>query len=165
MVRLSAKGAKTPFESVLAHRPELLAGYRAFLSSLWSEGLVPRRILELCRLRVAAIHDCEPEWVVRDAEVPLTDDELDALKAGKLEPFDSAEQAALVVAERMPYQHHQLADVEVEAVKQTIGDAGCVSLLNAVALFDGNCRLKLILDVVPEATSLDQPPLRDGALV
>jgi hypothetical protein len=165
MSRLPAKDAKTPFESVLAHRPELLTRYRAFLSSLWSEGLVPRRILELCRLRVAAIHDCEQEWIIRDAEVALSQDQLDSLKSGQLEPFNAAEQAALVVAERMPYQHHQLTDGEVDAVKQTIGDAGCVSLLNAVALFDANCRLKLTFDVGAEAMTLGQPPLRDGALV
>lgn len=156
--------ATTPFESILAHRPELLAGYRAFYESLWTEGLVPRRILELCRLRVAAIHGCRQEWLIRDAEVDLSSRELQALESGDPAPFDETEQAALAVAERMPYQHHELTDEEVAKVKQTIGNGGCVSLLNALALFDANCRLKLTFDVREEPMALKQPPTRDGAL-
>ncbi len=156
--------AGTPFESLLAHRPELLAGYRAFYASLWAEGLVPRRMLELCRLRIAAIHDCRQEWLIRDAAVTLSNDELQALQNGTQAPFDDAERAALAVAERIPYQHHQLTDEEVELVKQTIGNGGCVSLLNALALFDANCRLKLTFDVRAEPMTLEQPPTRNGAL-
>jgi alkylhydroperoxidase family enzyme len=161
---LTNKAASTPFEGFLAHRPELLAGYRVFYSSLWTEGLVPRRILELCRLRVAAIHGCKPEWVIRDAEVALSAEQLAALEHGRLESFDAAERAALTVAERVPYQHHALTDDEVAQVKQHLGDAGCVSLLNALVLFDVNCRLKLTFDVDAEPMTLRQPPSRDGAL-
>lgn len=161
---LADKAAKTPFEAVLAHRPELLAGYRAFYSSLWTEGLVPRRILELCRLRVAAIHGCEPEWVIRDAEVAVSAEQLVALERGRLEPFDPTERAALTVAERVPYQHHALTDDEVAQVKQHLGDAGCVSLLNALVLFDVNCRLKLTFEIDAEPMVLTQPPNSDGAL-
>jgi hypothetical protein len=164
MAWLAEADAKTPFEALLTHRPELLEGYRAFYASLWSERLVPRRTLELCRLRVAAIHDCAAEWAIRDAQVVLSAGELTALQRGDLQTFDQAERAALTVSERIPYQHHALTDDEVAAVRQRIGDAGCVSLLNALVLFDVNCRLKLTFEVGEEPMALEQPPLRDGAL-
>jgi alkylhydroperoxidase family enzyme len=161
---LQKQDAKTPFEGFLAHRPELLERYRAFYASLWREQLVPRRTLELCRLRVAAIHDCRQEWVIRDAEVSLSAEQVAALERGDLQPFAEAERAALTVAERIPYQHHALTDDEVAEVKRSIGDAGCVSLLNALVLFDVNCRLKLTFEIPAEPMTLPQPPIKDGAL-
>ena len=44
-------------------------------------------------------------------------------------------------AEKMPFQYHFIEDKEVEAIKLAFGDAGCVSLLTALAFFDVSCRL------------------------
>ncbi|HEX7034180.1 MAG TPA: carboxymuconolactone decarboxylase family protein [Pseudomonadales bacterium] len=98
--------APTPVERVLGLRPELLAGYRRFYRTLWRSGTVPRRILELTRLRIAAIHDCEAEWAVRDRHAGVDAAELDALRRGDDARFSAAERAALAVAEQMPYAHH-----------------------------------------------------------
>lgn len=143
MTWLSNEAERRTLDDLLALRPELQARYRAFYTSIWENGLVPRRVLELCRLRIAAIHDCESEWAERDPEVQLDDTELATLRRGELGPFDDAERAALVVAERIPFQHHELTDAEVANLKKHLGDAGCVSHLNALVLFDVNCRLKL----------------------
>lgn len=134
-------------DGLLAQRPELLEKYRTFYASIWEAGLVPRRVLELCRLRVAAIHDCEAEWTQREAGVELGAEELEALRRGDFEPFDAAEQAALAVTELLPFAHHALTDEDVATVKAELGDAGCVSLINALVLFDVNCRLKLAFDL------------------
>lgn len=59
--------APSAFEGVLGLRPELLRLYRAFYSTLWNRDLVPvpARLLELCRLRIAALHAGEAECAVR----------------------------------------------------------------------------------------------------
>lgn len=134
-------------DGLLGQRPELLAKYQKFYASIWEAGLVPRRVLELCRLRVAAIHDCEAEWTQREGDVELGTDELEALRRGDVKPFDAAEQAALAVTELLPFAHHALTDEDVAKVKAELGDAGCVSLINALVLFDVNCRLKLAFDL------------------
>lgn len=134
-------------EGFLGQRPELLEKYQAFYASIREAGLVPQRVLEICRLRVAAIHDCEAEWTQRDGDVELGADELEALRRGDLQPFDAAERAALEVTELLPYAHHALTDEQVAEVKAQLGDAGCVSLINALVLFDVNCRLKLAFDL------------------
>ena len=150
------ESGNTPLEALLAHRPPLLEGYRKFYAALWQEGLVSARVLEICRLRIAAIHDCAAEWHIRDSGVQLGDDEVDAILRGEAGCFDEGERAALSAAERIPYQHHEMTDDEVAALKQAFGDGGCVSLLNALVLFDANCRLKLVFDVDSPQISVDR---------
>ena len=164
MTWLTAHSAPTHFESVLAHRPELLVRFRSFYASLWSTGTIPRRVLELCRLRIAAIHDCEAEWVVRDAAVLLDENCLATLHAGRLDAFTADEQAALAVAEQMPYGQHHVSDADVARVQSAFGSAGAVALLTALAFFDVVCRLKCVFGVVPEPLELTSPPLAGGSL-
>jgi alkylhydroperoxidase family enzyme len=157
--------AGTPLEAVLGQRPELLERYRAFYQTFWEDGLVPRRTLELCRLRIAAIHDCDQEWIIRDAQIALSDVELDALKAGEFSTFSVAEQVALNVAEQIPYQHHQVSDEQISDVDRELKASGAVSLLTACAFFDVTCRLRIVLGVEARPAELEQPPLQRGALV
>ena len=154
---ITPKEATTALESALAHRPELLERYRAFYASFWEDGLVPRRMLELCRLRIAAIHDCEAEWLVRDPEAGLDPQALAELRAGSFAGFAAAEAIALQMAEQIPFAHHQISDEQVAAVKQALGEPGCVSLLTALAFFDVSCRLRLALDLAAQPQQLDQP--------
>ena len=143
--------AATPFEGTLAHREALLQRYRTFYRALWQDERVPRRLLELCRLRVAAIHDCAAELAVATEGVQLTDVERADVIAGNeaafAARFSAAEQAGLALAEAMPYRHHHIADEEVARVRAALGDAASVALLTAIAFFDVNCRLKLVLEV------------------
>ena len=140
-------GNVTPLDAVLGHRPELRQRYHAFYDTLCNDARVPRRTLELCRLRVAAIHDCAQEWQTRDAAVALTDDQLRALRQGVFSAFTPAEQCALVIAEQMPYAHHNVTDAEVEQARVALGSAGAVALLTAIAFFDVACRLQLTLGI------------------
>ncbi len=151
---IEALPADSEFEGVLAHRPELQARYRAFMQSVCGDGNVPPRILELCRVRIAQIHGCAAELELSDAAAPLTAAEKDQLAAGQLDDFTDAEQAALAIAEMMPYAHHQLDDAAVARADERLGHAGCVALLTALAFFDVNCRLKLTLGLDATAQSL-----------
>lgn len=157
--------AATPFEGVLGQRPELLQRYRAFYSTLWNDTRVPRRTLELCRRRVAAIHDCQQEWQLRDDAAPLNEVELHEIARGNFARFTAEEQAALAIAEQMPYGHHNISDEDVSRVRATLGAAGTVALLTAIAFFDVSCRLKLTFDIDARAIALDGGPLHQGALV
>jgi alkylhydroperoxidase family enzyme len=156
--------AASALEGVLGLRPELLSRYRAFYATFWEDGLVPARTLELCRLRVAAIHECEAEWLIRDASVGLSNEELDRLQSGRFDGYSSAEQFALAVAEQIPHQHHQIGDDDIKALERTLTPAGAVSLLTAIAFFDVSSRLKLVLGVPGHRADLSQAPLDDGVL-
>ncbi|MCY3794989.1 MAG: hypothetical protein OXG51_11545 [Gammaproteobacteria bacterium] len=162
---IASAGDSPPFEGLFAHRPELLTRYKAFYSALWDGDLVPRRVLELCRLRVAAIHDCAAEWAVRDAGVALDSPEAESLKRGDFAAFAASEQAALAIAEQFPFQHHGVSDADVAAAAEAFGDAGAVALMVALAFFDATCRWKLAFDLGEQPADLDSPPLHQGALV
>ena len=162
---IASAGDSPPLEGLFAHRPELLTRYKAFYSALWDEGLVPRRVLELCRLRIAAIHDCAAEWAVRDAGVALDSPEAAALKRGDFAAFAASERAALAIAEQFPFQHHGVSDADVAAAAKTFGEAGTVALMVALAFFDATCRWKLAFDLAELPANLNSPPLHQGALV
>ena len=143
--------AATPMEGMLSHRPELLEKYRSFYQSFWQDGLVPRRTLELCRLRIAHIHSCAGELAVLDREVELRELECTALERGDFSVFTVAEQAALQLAELMPHAVHQISDDAVELASEHFGHPGCVALLTPLAFFDVSCRLKTVLEVPVQA--------------
>ncbi len=151
---VAAQAAASELEGVLAHRPELASRYRAFMQSLRSEAALPPRLLELCRLRIAHVHGCTAELAVRDDGVELSAPELDELAGGRFERFDEAEQAALEIAELIPFAHHQLSDAQVARADVALGHAGCVALLTALAFFDVTCRLKMTLGFSANPQSL-----------
>jgi len=117
------------FDDLLMHLPELKEKYEGFLLAVNSCDKVPAPVLSACRVRVRQIHGleagCQP-------------------KAG-----NQAEEVALTVAEKMPFQHHELLDEEVQQVKDLFGDDGCVALLTAVAFFDVTSRLELAFAGTP----------------
>lgn len=156
--------ATTSLESVLGLRPELLARYRRFYGALWDEQLVPRRLLELARLCIAAVHDCAAEKAIRDAEVTLTERELDDINRFVFDDFPTVERDVLRVAEKIPFQHHQITDEEVGALKAQLDEATVVSLMTAMALFDTNCRWRLAFDVATEAATVAAPASGDSHL-
>ena len=121
------------FIEALALRPALQTKYAAFLEAIESSDAVPKRVFLLCRARIAQIHGQQTQGISAEDASTLESQQLDA--------FSLPEQTALNAAEKMPYQHHFLEDEEVEAMKLAFGDAGCVSLLTALAFFDVACRL------------------------
>jgi alkylhydroperoxidase family enzyme len=124
-------------------RPELSTKYAAFYAALVQGHHVPRRTLELCRKRIAAIQDCAAEWSIDDPDVPLSASDLDCLRRASYDTFEPGERAALMVAEKISFQHHQISDAEVEDVRANLGESGTVTLLTALGFFDVNCRLRL----------------------
>jgi len=164
MAWIEAVEAATPFEGVLGQRPELLSRYRAFYRTLWDDGLVPRRLLELCRLRIAAIHGCRQEWLLRDPEAAVGESALAALERGDFAGFGPDERAVLAVAEQIPYAHHAITDEAVGALEGALGAPATVALLTAMAFFDVTCRLKLVFDVDALPAALRAPPLWQEAL-
>lgn len=157
--------APSPFESVLGHRPELLALYKEFYGRLWDEALLPAALLELCRLRIAALHGCEAERAVRHAQADLSAARLAALDEWtEADLFTPAERAALTIAEKLVWAHHDITDADVAEAKRHLGPAGVVALLTAVSLFDATCRLRLAFDLPAVAATVDAPCSAHGTL-
>ena len=111
------------FDELLMHHPELRQKYQGFLSALTESEILPEAVLNVCRIKVRQIHGLE---VGRQPKA-----------------INEAEEAAMTIAEKMPFGHHALQDEDVHQVKELFGDDGCVALLTAVAFFDVASRLEL----------------------
>jgi alkylhydroperoxidase family enzyme len=153
------------FERVLGLCPDLLERYRAFYGALWDEGVLPARLLELCRLRIAGLNRCEAEGAIAHSDSGVTLAERTSLMRGDI-PMSATdlEKRALDVASKVPFEIHGLEDREVEALRRELGDEGVVALMLALPLFDANCRLRLVLEVAPEPRQVDRPASRTGRL-
>lgn len=153
------------FEDVLALRPDLLEGYRAFYGSLWDDELLPSRLLELCRLRIAALAGCEAEAAITHAGSGVTALEREVLARREIPDSTSdLERRALAIASKVPFEIHGLEDDGLAALREALGDDGLVALMVALPLFDANCRLRLVLEVGPVYNEVSLPASRSGTL-
>ncbi len=148
----SADPARPPFEAWLSHRPELRDLYKRFYGAIWDEELLPRNLVELCRIRIAQIHGCAAELAVRDSASAVTAVQVAELDDwGHATHFSPVERAVLTIAEKMPWSHHEITDAEYAEVREHLTEPQTVALTVALALFDANCRLRLVFDLDPSA--------------
>lgn len=155
----------TALERVLGLRPELLTLYRAFYGHLWDDLLLPPKLLEICRLRIAALNGCDAESAIRHRDAGVSADQIAALARWRTESmFTPLERAALAIAEKMPWQPRAITDDEVAALRTWLGDAEVVAFMLALTLFDLQCRLRLVLAVAPEPAEAAAPASAGGAL-
>ena len=160
-----AADAPSAFEAVLGLRPDLLNLYRTFYETLWDSDLVPANLLELCRRRIAGLHGCEAERVMRHAHAGVTDEQVTTLEAWhQAACFSPVERAALAFAEKMPWQHHGVSDDDVAALRAHLTDAQVVALTVAAAVFDANCRLRLVFGIEPQPMAVEAPATAHGVL-
>jgi alkylhydroperoxidase family enzyme len=157
----------TPFERVFGLRQNLLEDFRAFYALFWEQQLVDPRILELCRLRIAQLHGCESELRTRyqPARAAGVDEATIAAlpRSAESPAFGEAERACIAFAELFAMDPHAITDADAARVTSVLGDAGTVALVEALALFDGFTRFRLMLGVeAPDATVVAPAPSGAG---
>jgi alkylhydroperoxidase family enzyme len=157
----------TPLERVFALRQNLFEDFRRFYALFWEQSLVDPVILELCRLRVAQIHGCEPELRLRyqpALDAGLGEEKIAALQDASHSPaYSEAERACVAFAELFCIDPHAIDDEDAARVVAALGEAGTVALVEALALFDGFARFRLMLGVEPPALPRVVVPAPRGA--
>ena len=82
--------------------------------------------------------------------------------------FSDLERAALAFAEMFVNDPHAITDEDTRAVVKELGDEGMVAFVEALALFDGFARFRVMLGVEAEgdaALEIDSPRVGDASLV
>jgi alkylhydroperoxidase family enzyme len=154
-----------PIDRVLGLRPDLYAEVRTWYGHVWDPPVCDPVLLELVRLRVAQLHGCREQQAVRYAlprERGLTDERAAAVARWATEPsFGAAERAALAFAELFVIDVHAVTDEDVDALRRHLTDVEIVGLCNALAVWDGFMRLRVLLgaDEPPEGASFEAPVL------
>jgi len=145
------------FERTFALRPNLFAAWREFASLFWEKRLVDPVILELCRLRIAQLHEARfpLSTRMREArEAGLDEAKLAALTEWWRSPgFSDLERSCLRFAEQFAMDAQAIGDDEAKPVIAALGDAGTVAFIEALALFDGFSRFCRMLGVAPREES------------
>jgi alkylhydroperoxidase family enzyme len=156
MVWLNSQQASASFEDVFSLRPNLYADYQQFIDVFWDQALVDPVIMELCRLRVAQLHQCQSELGRRYQQAKasgLNEDKIQRLLFwDKDDDFNERERACLHLAELFVADPHAISDEDMSNAKAFIGDNGLVALMEILAMFDGFCRFQVILGISTEST-------------
>ena len=130
-------------DSTIGELAELAAPFSALYESLWTQRHVPADVLELCRLRLAQLHQCAVELQRHEVEIPIEKSErLAQWDTDSI--FSSAERACLAFTEVYAMDVQALTDQHADAVKMHFGDAGLVLLVEALGILDGMTRLSLL---------------------
>ena len=130
-------------DSTIGELAELAAPFSALYAALWTQRHVPADILELCRLRLAQLHQCGVELQRHEIDIPAEKSEY--LAHWDTDPiFSPAERACLAFTEVYAVDVQALTDQNADAVKIYFGDAGLVLLVEALGILDGMTRLSLL---------------------
>jgi alkylhydroperoxidase family enzyme len=146
----------TGLDQVFRRRPDLYGPFREFYAVFWRDRLVDPVVLELCRLRVAQLLGCASEQEVRygptEADgpgAPFVDAVMvDALAQWPTaEPFTDAQRAALAFAEQFVIDPQGIKGPIRDELRRHYELPEVVALTEALALFDGFTRFRLVLGV------------------
>lgn len=135
----------------LAALPDIAPAYEALYASLWSQGHIPSAVLELCRLRLAQLHNSAADIECEYVELPAT--KRSSLARWNTEPlYSEAEKSCIAFTEVYAMDAQSITDEHAAAVKVYYGDSGLVLLIEALGILDGRIRLGLLWQSMNSAT-------------
>lgn len=136
--------------ALLADRPDLGDRYATLVGGLWNAG-VDAHLLELCRIRIAQQLGDDAGIALRSPEAAGLDEaRVAALDRWWSDPvFDETSRAALGIAEQFTLDVHGVTDAQFAALRDHVGASASVAFSFALALFDGQSRLRLAFAADP----------------
>ena len=118
--------------------------------SFWALPHLPASVLELCRLRLAQLHESRGDWELE--KHPVEPAKKAALRDwARDDRFSAGERACLAFTEVHAMDAGAITDAQAEAVKTHYGDKGLVALAQALGVFDGMIRLGLLWGLSDQA--------------
>jgi alkylhydroperoxidase family enzyme len=138
---------------IWSNRPELAAAFVAFSGAVFgTERILPSRVLELARLRIAFHNQCRSCMAVRYvAEQEVPEGLVCSLeKPGEAQDLTDAERMALEFADRLATDHLSVDDAFYDRLRQYYTEAEIVELGVNMALCVGFGRLEATWDMVDE---------------
>lgn len=140
--------------SVWAHHPEFGKAMFRFAGSLWRASLLPRRLLELVRLRVAFHNQCRSCMAMR-YQSALDDGLTEGLVCSLEQPqeapdLSAAEKAALAYADVSCTNHFAIDDGTFGELRSFYSEAEIVELGTFIGFFIGFGRLAASWDMIEE---------------
>ena len=137
--------------AVIAHRPEIAARLGAVADAINHEGTLPRRLIELIRLRIAFHNQCRSCMAIRYEEAVqdgVTEDLVCSLeRPAEASDLTDAERAALRFADLFATNHLAIDDAVYDDLRQYFTEGELVEIGLNCALDVGVGRLTATWDV------------------
>jgi len=157
---------RTPLElglmRIIGQRPDLAEGLMAFTGGLKRNGTLPRRLIELVRLRVAFFNQCRSCMAIRydDALADgLTEDLVCSLeKPAEAADLTDAEKAAIRYGELFATNHLAIDDSVYDELRRHFTEPEIIELCLNVSLFVGIGRLAATWHMIEELPDAFQAP-------
>jgi AhpD family alkylhydroperoxidase len=148
-------GADAPLRvRIYAQRPEIAVKYLELGRALREERLLPDRLVELVRLRVAFWNQCRSCMAIRYEEAlddGLTEGLVCSLeRPQEAEDLSEAERAAIAFGDLMATNHLAITDETFDGLREHFSEPEIVELCMNVALFVGFGRLGAALHMVDD---------------
>lgn len=135
---------------VLGASADIEDAYHAVWTALGEQRHLPTRILELARLRLAAMHRAEHEMALRSPWARgLSEQKAASTLAGnwpRNDDFAEAEKAVLAFTEIYAQGAEFITDSLAGDIKEHFGDAGLICLIEALGFIDARIRLALLFN-------------------
>jgi alkylhydroperoxidase family enzyme len=154
-----APGVEGNFNGVMAHRPDLMAGFFDLYLTLWTGGVLDMRVKDLCRMAIARAVGCRICQNTRfTCALPYVD-EADYLAiddpAGN-DAYSPGERAAIVFAGTMASGARFVTDDMVLELREHFGEPEIVELCVLVAMVGGFGSINVALNIGPDSPELQK---------
>lgn len=128
---------------IWARRPELAQAQIALHRRFYDSSILPERLLELVRLRIASINQCEVCQTSRKS-ADVSEEDIACL-AGDDPRFTPAERAALAFAEAFAVDHLGMGPYDIDRLRSHFTTDEIVEIAMFAALMVGSGRLAYAL--------------------
>jgi len=159
---IEALGGDTRFFRFAAHAPQVVQLYWVqFYQEVFFKGVLPVRLKEIARLRLAALNGCSFCQVGDRASAiahGVTESEVDALFGnGRCPSFSAAEQAAADAATRMSNFDSEgvLEDALQARLKEQFSPEELVELFAVIGILTGMARMLLAAGFITRTCTLE----------
>jgi AhpD family alkylhydroperoxidase len=147
---------------IISHRPEIAAGFGAVTDAINQNGTLPRRLVELIRLRIAFHNQCRSCMAIRyDAAVQdgVTEDLVCSLeRPAEADDLTDAERAALCFADLFATNHLAIDDAVYDDLRRYFTEGELVEIGLNCALDLGMGRLTATWDVTDDLSDAFKAP-------
>jgi len=152
-----AAGVEGNFAGVMAHRPDLMAGFFDLYLTLWTGGVLDMRVKDLCRMAIARAVGCRICQNTRFTCALPHVGEADYLpidQAADSDAYTPAERAAIVFAGTMAAGARDVTDEMVRELREHFGEPEIVELCVLVAMVGGFGSINVALNIGPDSPEL-----------
>jgi alkylhydroperoxidase family enzyme len=149
-------GVPGKFNGIMAWRPDLMEAFFVFYAKLWTDGVLPMRVKDLVRMKIARTVGCRicQNTRFKLAEGHTVEDDYLSIDDVDNGDYTDAEKAALRYVEAFCLHPEHVTDEMVADLRRHFDEAQIVELSILVAVVGGFASINSALNIAPDDEEL-----------